>query len=134
MKSSNNYNNGWSSLIQRRRDLRKTMTKSERLLWKRIRAKRIEGLQFRRQHGINNFIVDFCHEKSRTVIEVDGGIHFSIETKEHDSWRSGILESWGYSVIRFSNIEVYTDTPLVIKKILKHIQEKSQPSPPSRAL
>ena len=56
--------------------LRKRLTDTERLLWRHLRAKQLEGLKFRRQEPIGRYIVvDFvCHEK-RIVIEVDGGQH-----------------------------------------------------------
>lgn len=123
------YNFGWSSLVQRRRKLRKAMTDAEWKLWYRIRAKRVQGLQFRRQHGIRYFIADFCHEKSKTVIEIDGSIHLKKEIREYDKWRTSQLIDFGYSVIRFSNREVFDDIDTVISKILQHIQIKTQPSP-----
>jgi len=55
--------------------LRKNLTEAERLLWKYLRAKQLEGYKFRRQQPIDKYIVDFiCFEK-RIVIEVDGGQH-----------------------------------------------------------
>lgn len=84
--------------------LRKRLTDSERLLWKYLRAKQIEGNKFRRQEPIGKYIVDFvCHEK-RIIIEVDGGQH-SIDKaidKERDEW----LIEQGYKVMRFWNNEV----------------------------
>jgi very-short-patch-repair endonuclease len=55
--------------------LRKNLTDSERKLWRHLRARQFEGLKFRRQEPIGNYVVDFvCFERS-LVIELDGGQH-----------------------------------------------------------
>jgi hypothetical protein len=43
----------------RARDLRHNMTDAERLLWYFLRARRLGGYKFRRQHPIGPFIADF---------------------------------------------------------------------------
>ncbi|MDF1581502.1 MAG: DUF559 domain-containing protein, partial [Desulfuromonadales bacterium] len=63
------------NLTEAARELRKNSTDAERLLWRHLRAKQLEGLKFRRQEQIGRFIVDFvCYQKS-LVIEADGGQH-----------------------------------------------------------
>ncbi len=57
------------------RELRKSLTEAERVLWSKLRNKKIEGLIFRRQHPIDIYIVDFYCHKYKMVIEVDGEIH-----------------------------------------------------------
>ena len=44
---------------EKARNLRKNMTKQERILWKFLRKKSINNLKFRRQYPIGNYIVDF---------------------------------------------------------------------------
>ena len=74
--------------------LRKRLTDTERLLWRHLRAKQLEGLKFRRQEPIGRYIVDFvCHEK-RIVIEVNGSQH-TIE-KNKDAERDKWLNEQGY--------------------------------------
>ncbi len=46
-------------LKQPSRELRKSMTDAERLLWSRLRRKQINGVQFYRQKPLGNYIVDF---------------------------------------------------------------------------
>ena len=56
------------------KELRRKMTPYEKVLWQRLRTKKIVGFKFRRQHPIKFYIADFyCHE-ARLVIEVDGPI------------------------------------------------------------
>jgi very-short-patch-repair endonuclease len=55
--------------------LRRSMTKAEAVLWKKLKDRNVFNTKFRRQHPISIFIVDFyCHEY-KLVIEVDGDIH-----------------------------------------------------------
>jgi len=68
------------------RNLRKNSTDAENLLWRHLRAGRLEGLKFRRQQPIGNYIVDFvCFEK-RVIIEVDGGQHGTEKDSKRDKW------------------------------------------------
>jgi very-short-patch-repair endonuclease len=95
--------------------LRKNFTDTEKLLWKYLRAKQVEGCKFRRQEPIGNYIVDFVCQEKRIVIEVDGGQN-SIENKrdnERDKW----LEGQGYKVLRFWNNEVLSNTEGVLEVI-----------------
>jgi len=95
--------------------LRKRPTDSERLLWKDLRAKQIEGYKFRRQDPMGRYIVDFaCHEK-RIVIEVDGGQH--VQDKERDRERDQWLKEQGYNVLRFWNNEVLQNIEGVLEAI-----------------
>ena len=62
--------------------LRKNMTDAEKILWKRLKDKRIFKVKFRRQHPVDIFVLDFyCHEL-KLAIEVDGEIHLSTEARE----------------------------------------------------
>lgn len=47
------------SLKNPARKLRSDLTDAEQALWKRLRRKQIQGVQFLRQKPLLNFIVDF---------------------------------------------------------------------------
>lgn len=84
--------------------LRKRPTDAERLLWKQLRLKQMEGFKFRSQQPIDHYIVDFvCFEK-RIIVEVDGGQH-AIQ-KENDTIRDTYLRQQGFRVLRFWNNDV----------------------------
>ena len=53
--------------------LRKRPTETEKLLWRYLRSKHINGFKFRRQQPIDNYVVDFVCFDNKIVIEVDGG-------------------------------------------------------------
>jgi len=44
---------------QKRRELRKESTKTEKILWEELRNRKLK-YKFRRQYGIGNYIADFC--------------------------------------------------------------------------
>ena len=101
------------------RRLRKRQTKSEKLLWQALRNRQLGGLKFLRQHPIGHSIVDFyCHEK-RLVIEVDGGIHQSLDIKERDRYRQELIENYGISFFRCTATEVESDLEGVLSRIQK---------------
>ena len=64
------------------------------------------GLRFKPQHPIDIFIADFYCHPLKLVIEIDGGIHKSVDQREYDIGREAELEYWGIKVIRFTNEEV----------------------------
>jgi len=103
------------------RQLRKDMTDAERLLWSRIRAKQLKGHQFYRQKIVGDYIVDFYCSKSKLVLEVDGGQHYSVEGREKDGARDDYLTSLGLTVLRFSDREIFANLDGVIEEIWEHL-------------
>jgi Isoleucyl-tRNA synthetase (EC 6.1.1.5) len=98
-------------------DHRKHQTNAEALLWESLKSKQLDGFKFRRQHIIDDMIVDFVCLSKRLVIEVDGGYHNEPQTKELDKLKTDILEAVGYRVVRFTNEEVIGNHEEVLKKI-----------------
>ena len=72
------------------------MTPSERILWKYIRGKQLDGWRFRRQHGFGPYVLDFYCPTLKLCIEVDGNIHFIDEIKQKDDDRTIFLEKNGF--------------------------------------
>ena len=105
------------SLKQLSRSLRRNMTDAEMLLWSKLRGKQLKGFQFYRQKIIDNYIADFYCPKSKLVIEVDGGQHYSAEGREKDKKRDDYMASVGIAVLRFSDREVLVQLDVVMEKI-----------------
>jgi very-short-patch-repair endonuclease len=101
------------------RDLRKSMTESEKILWKRIRKKQLLGLHFRRQHPYGIYILDFYCFEAQLAIEIDGMIHLT--RIEYDNERTEYLEASGLKVIRFKNEDIETRIEVVIEKIRAYL-------------
>ncbi|MGD0827840.1 MAG: DUF559 domain-containing protein [Desulfobaccales bacterium] len=89
---------------QSARALRKRMADAERLLWRRLRNRELDGWKFRRQYPVGSFIVDFICVEKNLVIEFDGGPH--AENEEQDIKSSAYLNRMGYRVFRFWNNQV----------------------------
>jgi very-short-patch-repair endonuclease len=101
--------------------LRKNLTPAEQKLWQELRAGRLAGLKFRRQHPVGRFILDFYCPEYKLVIEVDGKIHEN--QIEYDAARTAQLELHGYKVLRFENDVVIHQTETVLAEILQAIPD-----------
>ena len=101
------------------RELRKNMTDAEKLLWSKVRRKRLRGYQFYRQRAIGNYIVDFYCPKARLVIEIDGGQHYFEGGVEVDRLRDIYITNLELRVLRFTNMDVLQN----IEGILEHIYD-----------
>ena len=106
------------------------MTAAERRIWSRLRARRLQGLSFRRQFPIGSYIVDFICPEARLIIEIDGGQHALIEANR-DRMRDAWLREQGFVVLRFWNNEVLTNLTGVLERIAETL---NQPLPPSLTL
>jgi very-short-patch-repair endonuclease len=104
--------------------LRKEPTTAEAKLWAYLRGNKLDGVNFRRQHAIGKYIVDFCSLKKKLVIELDGSQHLGQE--EYDQERTLYLKSQGYRVIRFWNDQVMNDMEGVIKTIVYAIDSSNK--------
>jgi very-short-patch-repair endonuclease len=110
-------------LKARARELRKAGNLAEVLLWKLLKNKQFQGLDFDRQKIIGNFIVDFyCAEKS-VVIEVDGSSHDN--KVEYDAQRDAFLEGLDLKVIHFLDTDVRTNLERVMQMLAAHEAMKS---------
>lgn len=94
----------WNKLKPLARQMRRRPTAAENKLWQRIRNRQIRGVKFRRQHALDRFITDFCSPQIWLINEIDGSSHDY--TQAEDAIRQEFLESCGFEVIRFTNLEV----------------------------
>lgn len=103
-------------LKENAKDNRKSATEAENILWEALRNNSL-GYKFRRQHIIQNYIVDFFCNELMLTIEVDGGYHFTHEQREADNLRSLHLHELGYAELRFTNEQVLNELNSVIEHI-----------------
>lgn len=106
-------------LVSNSRILRKNMTPEERQLWYDL-LKRLP-VNVRRQHNIENYIVDFYIAEKKIVIEVDGLQHQTPEHIEADRQRDAALSNWNIVVLRYSNDDIRKNFNAVALDILKHL-------------
>ncbi|MFT4179711.1 MAG: DUF559 domain-containing protein [Thermomonas sp.] len=93
--------------------MRHESTDAERKLWECLRAGRLDGLKFRRQHPVPPYIADFCCVEHKLIVELDGGQH----TPEVDGIRTRQLEAQGWSVLRFWDNDVLLNIESVVEAI-----------------
>ena len=107
------------NLTKTAKTLRRNSTDAERKLWYSIRSKQLDGLKFRRQHPLGNYVVDFVCLEKRLIIELDGGQHAI--NKEKDIERDNWLKNEGYTVLRFWNNDVLDNLDGVLSEIRKYL-------------
>jgi very-short-patch-repair endonuclease len=93
----------------------------QKRLWHRLRNRQLRSYEFRRQHEIDHYIVDFVCTEAMLVVELDGGQH--VDQQEYDERRTRHLQSRGYRVLRFWNNEALTNIESVLEVILEAAQE-----------
>jgi very-short-patch-repair endonuclease len=106
-----------SERLERAKEMRREMTPAEKILWKKIKANRLDGLHFRRQQIVHGYFADFlCHQHD-LIVEVDGGIHDT--QKEYDAEREAYLMSLGFRIIRFKNEDFLKNLDGVLQRIVE---------------
>jgi len=115
----------FKGLLDEARELRKKQTLAEDALWEMLRNRKLDGLKFRRQHQIGDYIVDFFCPEHGLIIELDGAVHSRPERQRHDAKRDAYLKSLGYTVLRIANNCVFDDTENTLMQILQTLPSTS---------
>ena len=102
------------------RRLRKSSTKFEDLVWRRLRRSRLQGAKFKHQVPFDRYVVDFYCHAARLVVEVDGAQHD--RRAEYDAERTKALESAGVHVLRFTNDDIRDDLDAMLRRIGAELQ------------
>ena len=95
------------------------MTFEERQLWYHF-LRRLP-CTVRRQHCIEEYIVDFYIAEKRTVIEVDGVQHYRQSDRQKDRERDLRLSELGITVLRIKNFDVKHNFQGVASYILHYL-------------
>lgn len=106
----------YSLLQEKAKKMRKEPTEAENAFWKMASGNGF-GVKFRRQHVIDNYIVDFVSLEGKLVVEIDGGYHFTQEQQIEDNLRSQVLKDYGFTILRLKNEEVIADPEEVKAKV-----------------
>jgi very-short-patch-repair endonuclease len=107
--------------VETARLFRKEPTRSEHILWQALCGKKLDGIKFRRQQPIGNFIVDFYNSVYRLVVEVDGSVHN--KQLELGRSRQDTLAQLGLNVLRVRAEDVEKNLPFVLAQIRSKINE-----------
>ncbi|REE83081.1 very-short-patch-repair endonuclease [Lutibacter oceani] len=113
------------------RELRNNSTKSEIILWGKLKGKQFYGYDFHRQKPIDNYILDFFCVELLLGIELDGYSHEFLEVHQKDVKKEKQLNKFGITVLRFSDEQVLKDMENVLRAIEFYISEfeKHTPNP-----
>jgi very-short-patch-repair endonuclease len=118
----------------RAKNLRRAMTRAETLLWRYLKAHRIDGLGFRRQIPMRGYIADFACHSARLIIELDGETHDFESRQQRDRQRDAWFSSQGYVVLRFTNDDVMGNLAGVVEVIRETASSRLRGAPPSLSL
>ena len=100
---------------------RKNMTRYEKRLW--FRFLRDWHYTVICQAIIGDYIVDFFVPAWKLCIEIDGGGHYTGSGERADAERNRFLEERGYTVVHYSNSDVWYNLPGVAEDIMSHCGE-----------
>ena len=106
-----------STKVERSRVLRNEITEAEKVFWNMVRNRKLFGLKFRRQQIIDGFIVDFYCDSLGLCVEIDGGVHDTVEQREYDRLRDEVLALRKLKILRFKNEEVLQDEDVIRARI-----------------
>ena len=112
------------------RQLRRSMTDAEHLLWRHLRAHRLGDQKFRRQQPLGPYVLDFVHFGARLIVEADGGQH---NDSQHDAQRDAWLIGQGFQVLRFWNNDILLNTEQVLAVIFEAVASPPLSPGPSPA-
>jgi very-short-patch-repair endonuclease len=108
------------SLKASARSLRKAGILHEAILWRELKSKKVNGLDFTRQKIIGRYIIDFYNASNKIAIEVDGYSHDNEQSQEKDADRDKNLKSLGINVIRISARDVLQN----LESVMTFLKEK----------
>jgi very-short-patch-repair endonuclease len=117
----------------RAKELRQRMTRAETLLWRYIKAHRIEDFGFRRQVPFGNYVADFVCHSARLIVELDGESHNFESRRKTDQRRDAWFKSQGYTILRFTNDQVLRELEGVVH-VIRETAAAQRAEPPSLSL
>lgn len=116
-------------LLDYQRKLRQEMTKSEVILWSKLKGKQL-GYKFRRQYGVGKYIVDFFCPEVRVCIEIDGSTHNEESVFQKDLEKEKCLKDLGLIVKRYNSGEIFNNLVNVLEDIYQScllVKNKTSP-------
>ncbi len=114
-------------LKQRARELRQAGSLPEALLWNEIKNKKLNGLDFDRQHIIGNYIVDFFCPQIGFVIEIDDKTTHDLKGA-YDEKRDKYLKSLNLTVMHIPASDVLKNPASVAQWIYNVVFDTPTPA------
>ena len=115
-------------IIQIARRLRQDATAEEKILWDRLRNRKLGGLKFVRQRPVGRYVVDFYCAELGLVVEVEGSVHREADQQRYDEQRFEELRLRGLRTLRVPNSDVRDRLDKVLAEILRYKESRRDPS------
>ena len=112
-----------SRSVKRAKELRRTLSKPEWLLWQILRTSP-RGHKFRKQHPAGPFILDFFCVKANLAIEIDGYAHDTDDRPQRDAARDAWLAAHKIDTLRIPAVDVMRDAVETEDRIVAVIEER----------
>ena len=109
--------------------LRRKLSLPEGLLWRALKGRTQGGLQFRKQHPVGPYVLDFYCDELRLCVEVDGASHGVGDRPERDERRDDYLKRCGVETLRLRAGFVLEDIDGALSMILTAAKERPAADP-----
>ncbi len=106
-------------LLEQSRINKRKMNHAEVRFWWDLRGNQF-GVKFRRQHVAYGYLLDFACVPIKLDVETDGSQH---EDSESDRRRDVLLESHGWTILRFWSWDIFHKNEMVINTISAAIED-----------
>lgn len=107
--------------VARARELRDRLSLPEALLWRLLKGSP-DGVHFRSQHPLDDYVLDFYCARARVAFEIDGYVHDMGDRPERDATRDAWLREQGIEVLRIPAAEVLKSPEDVAESIVRYCQ------------
>ena len=114
---------GRKDVTKRSRDLRKSMSPTERRLWAVLKTSPGEH-RFRKQHPCERFTLNFFCPARGLVVEVDGESHNRGDRPQRDIDRDVRTAELGFATLRIPAVEVLRNLEGVIRLVIATADER----------
>jgi very-short-patch-repair endonuclease len=85
-------------------------------------------LNFRRQHSVGPFVMDFYSPEIRLAIELDGDSHYREGAREYDEQRTNFIERFGIRIVRSLNTDLYENLDGILEMIGNEVLKRRNPA------
>ena len=98
------------------------MNATENKLWACIQREELGGHKFTRQHAISHYIADIACISQKLIVELEGPPHKPYEPSACDTQRTQYLLAQGWTILRYTNEDIYRSLDSVIDDIYAHLK------------
>ena len=116
-----------TSALKAAKKLRSEMTLPDVLLWQRLRT-RSQGIKFRRQHPVGDYVADFYCVSAKLVVEIDGAAHRAGDRGQRDARRDDWMKQNGMQIIRIPVQDVLANPDEIANSLVTLCLESPPPS------